>query len=102
LTLPSRSRFDRAVFHWKPRGSTRWTFGVYAWGRTTRTKRDRVSSFVRGYVLRVGPLGHVQLQWFKALPEDGRVPRRSYMVSWWGVRGRRAKRYVELSVGRRG
>jgi len=96
-----RRRWDRAVFHWKPRGSSRWTFGLYAWGRVAPTKRDKVETVIRGYVLRLGPLGHVQWQWFRAVPTNGRVPRRSYMVSWWGVRGRRGKRYLELSVGSR-
>lgn len=92
---------SRTVFHWKPLGNSRWTFGVYTWSRQGSSRFSDLVVTKRGLVCRVGPLGHVQVQKY-AVPHvrDGRVPRRTVMLSWWGITGRRRKRYIEIAVGR--
>jgi hypothetical protein len=90
---------NRTVFHWKPNGNSRWTFGVYRWSRWSGSRFDPKGIKKEGIVLRMGPAGHVQGQVYSVRPTGGRVRRRSVMVSTWGVRGRRGKRYVEVSVG---
>ncbi len=53
----------------------------------------------RGWVLRVGPLGHVQFsQKEKTWRASGRRRLREFGVHWWGISGRRRKRGVSVGV----
>jgi hypothetical protein len=86
-------RPSRTLFHWKPNGNKHWTLGVYRWKRNGYDNR----SGHRGLVLRVGPLGHVQLQTYRLHLAEGRRPLRSFQVSIWGVVGRRRKRSIRVA-----
>lgn len=67
-------------------------FGVYTWSR------DRKA----GLVVRVGPLGHLQVDTYRCklvgLRADGRRGKHGVKLSCWGVSGRRRKKAIELAV----
>lgn len=74
---------SRVVAHIKPLGIP---FGVYHW------RRSRNGGTGRGFIFRVGPLGHVQVQWYSEDIGEGRRLNRQIKLSFWGVSGRRRKR----------
>ena len=82
--------YNRTLLHWKVRNTP--LLGLYYWRR----------GFKRGLVLRVGALGHIQLQVFHHVligkKEEGRRRAHGLGMHWWGVRGRRRKRGIEVRV----
>lgn len=65
-------------------------FGLYKW--------TKGRGLIRGLVLRAGPLGHVQANIRSGRRDNGRRAFRTLQISFWGVRGRRGKRYLRLSA----
>jgi hypothetical protein len=68
-------------------------FGVWRWRRNRNV----------GFVARVGPLGHVQVQFYRCKffgsgERDGRRGRHGVDLHCWGVKGRRRKRGVGVHV----
>lgn len=89
--MPKPNYKSRTRIHFKVAGHP---FGVYTWSRRSKS--------IGGTVVRVGALGHVQLQHYRGRlvgkTAEGRRGKHGVMVSWWGVNGRRRKRAIELSV----
>jgi hypothetical protein len=69
-------------------------FGIYTW--------SRYHYKTGGVVFRIGPLGHVQVQQYRCKlvgkMAEGRRGQHGLKVSFWGVRGRRRKRSIGISV----
>lgn len=84
------STWHKTVFHFKVRGVP---FGLYRW-RRNRTE---------GFVTRIGPCGHVQVQFYRMRilghgeKRDRRRGKHGVAVHWWPVSGRRRK--VGIDVG---
>jgi hypothetical protein len=86
-----RSASNYTMFHFKVRGVP---FGLYRWRR----------NLTDGFVMRVGPLGHVQLQCYRMRimggmkRRDGRRGKHGIALHFWGVAGRRRKRGIDIGV----
>ena len=82
------SSSNYTIFH--KRWSKRHSYGIYKWIRWGKNWDTKVGV---GYVIRIGPLGHLQFQWcYRSIPGNGRRPRLEIAVHWWGIAGRRRKR----------
>lgn len=74
-------------------------FGAW-WWRRGLSNDGRIARHEKfGVVARFGPAGHLQVSSFTHDLGDGRLLRRTLVFSWWGVRGRRQKRWVEVGWG---
>ena len=86
---------NSTIFHTKIRGQP---YGLYKW---TRSPSADIKGNT-GYVLRAGPLGHLQLQIYNGhrvgKPHEHRRNKHGLKLSAWGIRGRRRKRSIELNI----
>lgn len=82
---------NKTVFHCKVMGQP---FGLYRWRRNNND----------GFVARIGPVGHVQVQFYRMRlfgrgeRRHGRRGKHGVAVHWWGVSGRRGKRGIDIGV----
>lgn len=90
---------QRTLFRFKVAGHL---FGLFAWSRVkgawTPIRDGGLGLERRGAVLRVGPLGHVQVSEKLHRWQNGRRNLRVYGIHFWGVRGRRRKRGLAVEV----
>lgn len=66
------------------------TFAMYGWSKHR--------GMIAGRVLRLGPLGHFQVQVMRTRRKNGRRAQREIQFSAWGVTGRRGKHFVRFAV----